>query len=74
MEKYTVNGETYELLITQDAYLSGTSDHPVYEGTATDKDGIEYNLTWEILEDYNPENGEENACDWSKPVNIQRLF
>ena len=71
MEKYTVNGETYELLITQDAYITGTNDDPYYEGTAIGKDGKEYGITWEILEDYVPGNGEEYACDWSKPVAIE---
>ena len=71
MEKYTVNGKEYELQITQDAYLSGTNDHPVYEGKGIDKDGKEYGITWEILEGYEHGNGEEYACDWSKPVAIE---
>lgn len=71
MEKYTANGENYELLITQDAYITGTNDNPHYEGKGIDKDGREYWLTWEILEDYVPGNGEEYACDWSKPVAIE---
>ena len=71
MEKYTVNGKEYELQITQDAYLSGTNDNPHYEGKGIDKDGKEYWLTWEILEGYEPGNGEEYACDWFNPVAIE---
>ncbi|KAF5048479.1 hypothetical protein DSECCO2_449620 [anaerobic digester metagenome] len=71
MDKFTVNGETYELLITQDAYITGTNDNPHYEGKGIDKDGREYGITWGILEDYVPGNGEEYACDWSKPVAIE---
>ena len=74
MKKYTVNGTEYELQITQDAYLTGTNDHPVYEGTATDKEGVEYLVTWEIKDDYDPMAGEENACDWGSPVKVQRLY
>ena len=73
MEKFTVNGETYELLITQEAYPAGTNENPHYEGTAIDKEGKEHWITWGILEDYEPGNGEEYACDWSKPVAIESI-
>lgn len=58
--------QTY--IITEQAYLTGTNDHPIYQATGIDKDGNKVMLTWEIREGYDPaQQQEDQACDWENP-------
>lgn len=55
--------QTY--IITEQAYLTGTNDHPIYQATGIDQSGNKVMLTWEILEGYDPaQQQEDQACDW----------
>lgn len=39
-----------------------------YTATAVDDEMNEYQVFWEILDSFNPdEDDESNACDWAKP-------
>lgn len=40
-----------------------------YTGQAIDDEGNEYQVFWEILDSYDPEENDDEscACDWSKP-------
>ena len=71
MDKFTVNGETYEIELTQEPYLTGTSDKPYYEGHAVDAEENGYIVRWDVLGEYDPADGDEGlACEWNKPVSI----
>ena len=75
MEKFTVNGQTYEIALTQDAYLTGTTDKPYYEAHAVDADENHYIVRWDILGDYDPADGDEGlACEWDQPVSIEKIY
>lgn len=39
--------------------------HEFYQAIAHDEDGNMYEVRWEILEGFDPENGEDTACDWN---------
>jgi len=78
MPKVNYEGKTYTL-IRGDACLTGTHENPYYEAYAicdtdtADEDGWQpgYTVKWEILEDYNPEEQEEEyACDWDEPMDV----
>ena len=71
MKKLNVSGKEMELGITQEPYITGTNESPHYMGKGFSSDGMEYWLTWEIRDDYDGRNGEENACDWDRPVKAE---
>ena len=75
MEKFTVSGQTYEIALTQDAYLTGTTDKPYYEGRAVDAEENGYIVRWDVLGEYDPADGDEGlACEWNKPVSIVKIY
>ncbi len=59
-----------DLTLTKPPYL----DVDAYHAHATDKEGNEYMVTWEIIND-NFENltDESDACDWDHPIFITKL-
>ena len=60
-----------EYILTQDAYIDGVWEETYYAASAIDKDGRDYLIRWEILEDYDPTSQyEETACDWENPSEI----
>ena len=75
MEKFTVNGQIYEISLTQEPYLTGTTDKPYYEDHAVDADENHYIVRWDILGDYDPADGDEGlACEWNQPVSIEKIY
>lgn len=71
-------GKKYAL--TQEAYITGTPGNEYYTaeaicmGDGVDEYGeiLTYTVKWDILEDYNPENEEEEyACDWESPKSVE---
>ena len=75
MEKFTVSGQTYEIALTQDAYLTGVNGDPHYEAHAVDADENHYIVRWDILGDYDPADGDEGlACEWNQPVSIEKIY
>lgn len=75
MEKFTVNGKTYEVELAQEPYLTGTSDNPYYEGRAVDAEENGYIVRWDVLGEYDPADGDEGlACEWNKPVSIVKIY
>ena len=75
MEKFTVSGQTYEIALTREPYLTGTTDKPYYEAHAVDTDENQYIVRWDILGDYDPADGDEGlACEWNQPVSIVKIY
>ena len=75
IEKFTVNGKTYEVELAQEPYLTGTSDNPYYEGRAVDAEENGYIVRWDVLGEYDPADGDEGlACEWNKPVSIVKIY
>ena len=75
MEKFTVNGKTYEVELAQEPYLTGTTDNPYYEGRAVDAEENGYIVRWDVLGEYDPADGDEGlACEWNKPVSIEKIY
>lgn len=62
-----------DLTIKQDPYLNQLCREPArYYGTANDKFGNEYAITWAIKDNYLPaEQDETDACDWENPMSIE---
>lgn len=59
------NGKALEL--TQQPYLDGTYDNPVYRASATDVDGNLYLVIWQAYPDWQERlaDGDESDCaDW----------
>jgi hypothetical protein len=56
------------LTLKQSAYID--TEH-TYIASAKDKKGIEYLVTWAI-KNYETEN-EDEACNWGKPIKIEKL-
>lgn len=58
----TVKHGNEELVLTQQPYLNGTGENPVYKAAAQDAAGNQYMVTWQVT-DANCED-ESEACDW----------
>ena len=41
-----------KLTLTQQPYLAGTHDHPIYMASAVDVDGEDYTVTWDLKADH----------------------
>lgn len=77
---FELDGKEY--ILTQQAYLDGTNDHPYYQTMAictadkADEDGWQpaYEVRWELREDYNAEDmGEDMACDWDETESVREI-
>lgn len=69
MQKLTIDNIEYEL--QQDAYISDNNE--TYQAVATDKDGNQYQIYWDILTD-DDQGDDRNSCDWDKPYKIVELY
>lgn len=60
------NGET--LWLIQAPYPFGPADTVGYEyiASAVDADGNDYTVSWDVLPDFDPNDTDDNACDWTK--------
>lgn len=76
---FELDGKEY--ILTQQAYLDGTNDHPYYQAMAictadkADEDGYQpaYKVIWNLLKNYDPEITEEDiACNWDEPDSLQK--
>lgn len=59
------NGRTIHL--TQQAYLAGSNERPLYQANASDEDGNEYLVTWMPYDNYQDlmrDGDESDCCDW----------
>ena len=73
-------GERY--ILTQQAYIDGPVDDPVYRAMAIresdkpDEDGWQaaYEIEWDLLADYVPEQSDEScACDWEHADRVRTV-
>lgn len=64
--------ELKNLNFSQDAYLTGDIDgNAWYQAVATDKDGNEYMVIWDIDPEADLEDGDN--CDWDNPASIEEI-
>ncbi len=68
--KQFVTQDGIAITLTQNAYISGTQDHPYYTAQAVDRHGNEYTVVWDII---NNGDDESNNCDWDNPASITKL-
>lgn len=57
------------IYLTQQAYLTGSSEAPRYEASATDAKGNDYMVVWVPYDNYQEimtEDDESGCCDWGK--------
>lgn len=50
--------------LTQQAYLSGTNEAPIYTARAVDAEGNEYTVTWRPFDNFMELEDESDCCDW----------
>jgi len=73
------NGSTFlrntKVYLTQQAYITGTSECPYYEAHAIDKEGKQYLVQWNLKPGLNLDDIEDEslACNWEKPNSIQLI-
>lgn len=65
------NFEGKELTLTQEAYYNAGSG--MYEAHATDKDGKEYMVYFEILDGHEDDEWEDTMCDWDNASKIFKI-
>ncbi len=72
MEKINFEGKTYTL--TQDAYIDGPAEGtPYYRAMAIDQEGNEYEVTWEVVENWEQIEDESEMCDWDSPASVEKM-
>ena len=53
------------LTLKEEAYITGSNDDVYYLASATDADGNDYLVRWEIIvDDVDALDDESDACDW----------
>lgn len=52
--------------LTQQAYLAGTKDQPVYRANGVDDEGNDYRVTWTPYDNFMEFDDESDCCDWDK--------
>jgi hypothetical protein len=62
-----------DLTLTKSPYLDGTNEDAMYSAHATDKQGNEYMVHWEIKAGYEKWDDEQDKCDWDNPIFITKL-
>lgn len=67
-----VGGKEY--ILTQEAYIDGTHEHPYYRARALDDFGNEYFVYWDVLEGYEHNDDASNHCDWDKPAKVEEKY
>lgn len=60
------NFEGKELTLTQEAYYN----NGLYQAHATDKDGKEYIVYFEIIDGHENDEFEDSMCDWDNATSI----
>jgi len=56
-----------KLTLTQQPYLDGTNEHPIYTAAAVDEEGESYWVHWTVRDEYKKElkiEDESDACEW----------
>ena len=72
MDYGTVEFDGKVLKITQQPFFDGTHDDQYYRASAEDEDGIEYQVIWDVKDEYleleedNNSFDESDMCDWTK--------
>lgn len=63
-----------EVALTQQAYIDGNADErPVYKANGIDPEGEEYEVTWDVVDNWEEIEDEEEMCDWDNPVSIEKV-
>ncbi|WP_019156825.1 hypothetical protein [Robertmurraya massiliosenegalensis] len=74
---YTVHGEVEHegkvIRLTQNAYLDGTHENPYYSANGIDAEGNEYEITWDVVENWKELEDESECCDWDEPKSVEQI-
>lgn len=66
--------KTTEIALTQQAYIDGPADGtPIYKATGIDQHGNNYEVTWEVVENWEQIEDEQEMCDWDQPARIEKI-
>ena len=70
-----VKFEGKEDALTQQPYIDGPADDiPYYRAMAVDAAGDEYEVKWEVVENWEKiEDEQEMVEDWESPVSVKKL-
>lgn len=69
-----VEFEGKEYTLTQDAYIDGSADEtPYYRAMAEDAEGNEYEVFWDVLENWKEIEDEQEMCDWDNPAKVELI-
>ena len=69
----TVNYNSKDYTLTQEAYMAGTHDQPQFEAHAVDGDGNEYMVQWDVRDNWREMDDQSDMCDWSNPASVDAL-
>lgn len=71
----TVEYEGKEYALKQQPYIDGPADEtPVYKSTAVDQEGNEFEVEWEVVENFEEiEDEQEMVEDWDKPASVEAI-
>lgn len=66
--------EGKELRTTENPQIDGEEgERPVYRATALDADQNEYEVTWDVYDEWEEITDESSICDWDNPVSVTKL-
>lgn len=69
--RYEINVNP-ELELTQQAYIDGKQEErPYYKAEAEDGEGNKYEVTWDVVDNYEEIEDEEEMCEWDSPSDIE---
>jgi len=69
-----VEFEGKEYALEQQAYIDGVQGRePYYKATAVDKNGNQYEVAWDVVENWEQIDDEEEMCDWDNPVSADKI-
>ena len=62
------------IALTQLPYIDGSTDEvPVYRAHGIDKEGNEYEIQWDVVENWKEIDDEQEMCNWDNPANVDKL-
>ena len=60
--------------LSQQAYIDGSAvERPIYKASGVDSEGNEYEIEWEVFENWEQIEDMQEMCDWDIPVSVERI-
>lgn len=71
---WVYNFEGKKIITMDEPYCDGDLERAWYCATGVNVDDEDemFEMIWQIVEGYQPEDAEENACDWAHPYSIRQ--